>query len=133
MRKTIKINTGIILLASLIGCASQPENIKSAYISPLQYSDYSCKQLGMEMARVTRRLSDISGVQEDEATGDAVAMGVGLVVFWPALFFLAGDDVEEEVSRLKGEYEAVEIAIIQKECENYAAIAQAKNKRIEQK
>lgn len=40
-------------------------------------------------------------------------MGVGLVLFWPALFFLAGDDQKEELARLKGEYEALEKASIQ--------------------
>ncbi|MEA3643102.1 MAG: hypothetical protein VBE63_24640 [Lamprobacter sp.] len=43
-------------------------------------------------------------------------MGVGLVLFWPALFFLAGDDQKEELSRLKGEYEALQQAAIRQDC-----------------
>jgi hypothetical protein len=42
--------------------------------------------------------------------------GVGLVVFWPALFFLAGDDQKEALARLKGEYEALQAAAIRKDC-----------------
>ena len=30
-------------------------------------------------------------MQNQKATGDAVAMGVAVVVFWPALFLLKGD------------------------------------------
>ncbi len=63
-------------------------------------------------------MQEVSGIQDREATSDAVVMGVGLVLFWPALFFLAdGGDREQEVARLKGEVEAVEQAAIQKECE----------------
>lgn len=48
----------------------------------------------------------MGGAQKQQATNDAVAMGVGLVLFWPALFCLAGgNDRKEELSRLKGEYE----------------------------
>jgi hypothetical protein len=40
-----------------------------------------------------------------------------LILFWPALFFLAsGDDKKAELAHLKGEYEALEHAAIQKNC-----------------
>ncbi len=59
----------------------------------------------------------MGGAQKQQATNDAVAMGVGLVLFWSALFCLAGgNDRKEELSRLKGEYDALEQAAIQKSC-----------------
>ena len=102
--------------ALLSACSSSPDSISGAYVSPLEYSTYSCNQLAQELRRVARRVAEVSGHQSDEATGDAVALGVGLVVFWPALFFMIGDDREEELERLKGEAEAVEQAAIQKDC-----------------
>jgi len=69
------------------------------------------------MRRIGRRVAEVTGVQGSTATGDAVAMGVGLVIFWPALFFISSSDREEELIRLKGEAEAVEQAIIQKDCQ----------------
>lgn len=101
---------------ALTGCAKSSKNIQAAYVSPLQYQDYSCKQIGMEISRVSRKVSEISGQQDKQASNDAVAMGVGLVIFWPALFFLIGDDKKEEIARLKGEYDALEQAAIQKNC-----------------
>lgn len=98
------------------GCASRPESIESAYVSPLEYQDYSCSQLGQELRRIGRKVQEVAGDQSGQATGDAVAMGVGLVIFWPALFFLIGDDRAEELARLKGESEAVEQAAIAKDC-----------------
>jgi len=98
-------------------CASKPEDIAPTYVSPLQYEQYTCDQLGAEAARLSGRAAEISGVQQKKASGDAVAMGVSLILFWPAIFFIKGKGAtESEVARLKGEMEAVERAAIQKNC-----------------
>ncbi|WP_435641787.1 hypothetical protein [Micavibrio aeruginosavorus] len=101
----------------ITACAPHSEDIKAAYVSPMHYEDFSCKQIRSEMMRVSRKVQEISGVQDDQATGDSVALGVGLVLFWPALFFMIGDDQKEEISRLKGEYDALEQSAIQKNCD----------------
>ena len=80
----------------------------------------------MEMQRVGRRVNEVAGVQDAEATKDSVAMGIGLIVFWPALFFMIGKDQEQELSRLKGEFEALEQAAIQKDCNVANEIAEAR-------
>ena len=90
------------------GCSSSPEKISAAYVSPIQYSPYDCDQIGMELIRVNRKVVEVSGVQKKAADRDALAMGVGLLLFWPALFILAGSDHSDELARLKGEYEALE-------------------------
>ena len=115
MRQTT-ISLAVILCLLISGCASSPDSIEAAYVSPLEYQSYDCDQLGQEMRRVGRKVQEVTGHQDDEATGDTVAMGVGLVIFWPALFFLIGSDREEELARLKGEAEAVEQAAIGKNC-----------------
>ena len=45
-------------------------------------------------------------------------MGVGLVLFWPALFFLEGGDGPEaaEYAQLKGDFEALRSASVAKSC-----------------
>jgi len=106
-----KITSLVLLCAFAIsGCAQRSEGIKATYVSPMQYQSYDCKQIEMEINRVSRRVSEVTGQQDSQANKDAVAMGVGLVLFWPALFFLIGDDKKEELGRLKGEYEALEQA-----------------------
>jgi hypothetical protein len=46
-----------------------------------------------------------------------VATGVGIVLFWPALFFIKGEGASAgEVARLKGEMDAIEQASIRKNC-----------------
>lgn len=115
----------------LTGCASKSKDIKATYVSPIEYQNYSCSQIGKELKRVNRRLIDVSGAQDDIAGNDAVAMGVGLVLFWPSLFFIAGDDQKEEVGRLKGEYDALEQAAIEKDCDISKDIEKARQAREE--
>jgi hypothetical protein len=108
----------ILLISCLFlsACASKSENIRASYVSPLQYSDYSCKQIKAEIGRVGRKMNEVAGVQDDIAGDDAVAMGVGLVLLWPALFFIESDDQHVELARLKGEFDALEQVAIQKNC-----------------
>ena len=114
MKKTLTAATVILLFFG--GCAKKADEVSAAYVSPLQYQNYSCKQLQTEMARVGTKVSEVAGIQNKTANKDAAAMTVGLIVFWPALFFLAGGDKEEELGRLKGEYEALQRAANEKEC-----------------
>ena len=103
----------------LQGCATPPEKIATAHVSPVQYSNYDCEQIAMEMKFVSRRANDLYYDLKDEADTDATQMGVGLVLFWPTLFFLeGGDDARAgEYARLKGEREALEDAATMKKCD----------------
>lgn len=84
---------------------------------PMQYEDYSCKQISQELQRVSQRTMQLGGQIDEKADRDSVQMGVGLVLFWPTLFFIDGDGAEtHEYARLKGEFEALEKVAIQKNC-----------------
>ena len=101
----------------LSGCAEKSENIQASYVSPIQYSGFSCKQLSEEGARLSARAAQVAGVQDKNAQSDAVATGVSLVLFWPALFFIGGNkENAAELARLKGEMEALEKASIARNC-----------------
>jgi hypothetical protein len=101
----------------LTGCAEKSANVQGSYVSPITYESYSCRQLAEEASRLSSRASEISGVQDKNATKDAVVTGVSLVVFWPAAFFIHGNKGNSaELARLKGEKDAVEQAIIRKDC-----------------
>lgn len=115
-KTTLKHTSALLALAMVAGCSTPPDKISASYVSPMQYSDYSCTQIKGELQRVQRQLVQVTGAQKKHADNDAVAMGVGLVLFWPALFFLAGDDQKEELARLKGEYEALQQEAIRKDC-----------------
>lgn len=54
----------VALAAALAGCASSSSEIKAAYVSPLQYQNLNCPQIGQEMERVSRHASEAAGVQD---------------------------------------------------------------------
>ena len=106
-----------LLCCSLAGCASSSSEITPHYVSPIQYHALSCQQLAAEGARVSQRANQLAGVQDEKSTNDAIATGVGAVLFWPSLFFIKGDgQTAAELGRLRGEFEAIEQASIQKNC-----------------
>ncbi len=103
--------------ATLAGCASSSSDIRAAYVSPLQYNNLTCEQLGLEAERVSARAADVAGIQDQKSTNDAVATGVAVVLFWPAAFFIKGDGpTATELARLKGEFETIEKVSSQKGC-----------------
>ena len=117
MMKKTRNGTAIIAAAALItACATSSENITAQYVSPAQYNSLNCQQIEAEMIRVGNQARSVAGVQDSKATSDAVATGIGALVFWPALFFLVGGDKEQELAQLKGERQALEQVAIQKEC-----------------
>ncbi len=107
------------IAAILGGCATAGKDIASTYVSPMQYSNYDCDQLRQEMSRVHGRVSQLTGRLDEAASNDKAIMGVGMILFWPALFALGGTKQQEaELSRLKGEYDALQSASTNKKCSN---------------
>lgn len=113
-----------VLLVS--GCATSSKDIVGAYVSPTQYQSYDCGQLTEEANRIRIRVSQLGGRLDEAASNDKAIVGVGLVLFWPALFFLGGTKQQEaEYARLRGEYDALEQAAIQKRCTSAPGTASA--------
>lgn len=112
----------ILLLAAasvvaISGCAKRADEVAAAYVSPLQYENYTCPQIAEEAQRISARAAQAAGIQDHKATQDAVVTTVGVIVLWPVLFALNGDDAQTaELARLRGEAEAIEQAAIKKKC-----------------
>lgn len=104
-------------LFALGACADKSDQIAASYVSPTIYQGMSCQQLAIEAQSVANRAAAASAAQDKKASNDAVAVGVGTVLFWPALFFIKGDGAQAaEVARLKGEMQAIETANTIKNC-----------------
>ena len=72
----------------------------------------------LEMENVSHRTSALYQHLKKERNADNWQTGVGLVLFWPALFFLEGGDGPEaaDYAQLKGEYTALQEAAVQHNC-----------------
>jgi len=102
----------------LTGCATSPDKMGATDVSPIQYQKYDCEQIGSESDRIGRRVNVLYDQLKAESKADAWQAGIGIVLFWPALFFLEGGDGPQatEYRQLKGEYEALQRTSSQKKC-----------------
>ena len=124
LKRPVCLAVAISILSA--GCATASKDISSAYVSPMQYQSYDCEQITAEVQRVHGRVTQLGGRLDEAASNDKAIMGVGLILFWPALFALGGTKQQEaEYGRLKGEYDALHQASIQKKCKGAVANAPA--------
>ena len=128
VKKIICISITILFIS---GCSQKADKISPVYTSPLIYQHYSCDQIRQELLRVNSRVLEVTGQQDSAANKDAAAFAVGMILFWPALFFMVGGDKKEELGRLKGECEALEKCAIEKECSIVAELEDARKQKEE--
>ena len=107
------------LSASIVlsGCATASKDITPTYTSPMQYQAYDCDQLASESQRIQARVVQLGGRLDTAASNDKAIAGVGVILFWPALFALGGTKQQEaDYGRLRGEYDAVQQSAVIKKC-----------------
>jgi hypothetical protein len=115
MRKVVALLVSSCL-AIPAGCATASKDVTPAYVSPLQFQSYDCQQIAAEAARLQVRVQDLGGRLDQANTNDKVLVAVGVVLFWPALFFVGNKNQEAEFARLKGEYDALQQQAVQRKC-----------------
>lgn len=115
MRVTVVAAVSVSILLS--ACATASKDISAVYTSPLQYQAYDCEQLASEAQRIQARVNQLSGRLDTAAANDKAIAGVGVLLFWPALFALGGTKQQEaDYGRLRGEYDAVHQSAILRRC-----------------
>lgn len=103
--------------AMLASCAQKTSHVEAAYTPTALYENLTCEQLLREGWAVSNRAHSAIGKQNRHRVEDDVAVTAGLLVFWPALFFVHGNDATTaELAQLKGEMEAIERASEEKRC-----------------
>jgi hypothetical protein len=106
-----------VVLATLVGCATSPEDIRATSVSPLRYSSHNCDQIIQEAAYVEEEVNALYHNLKKKADNDAAQMGAGIFL-WPFLLGLEGGDGPEaaDYARFKGEHRALRTAAISKSC-----------------
>lgn len=128
MRTALAPIVAVVAVASALlqGCASSSKDIAPAYVTPMQYQAHDCAQLGAELQRIQVRVTQLGGRLDEAARNDKAIAGVGVLLFWPALFALGGTKEQEaEYARLKGEHEAIVHTAVMKRCPGAVAMAPA--------
>jgi hypothetical protein len=116
----------LAIAISVQGCATTSQDVTTTYVSGVQYQNYDCQQIAAETARIQSRIVEVGGRLDQAAANDKSIAGVGMILFWPALFALGGTKAQEaEFGRLKGEYQALEQVSTQKRCQAGGIVAAA--------
>lgn len=118
MRGLMYLAASVFVLAA---CSKGSDDIAATYVSPAVYNEYTCSQIQQEIIRVNTQVNQMAGKLDDNRETDEAVTAAGIILFWPALFFLGGTKEEEaEFARLKGEFNALEQVSIQKDCAGLA-------------
>ena len=112
----------LVVITIMSACSNKTEEIRPAYTSPLHYQNYSCAQINDEVSRIVTRLGEISDIQDNSAQWDSAAMGLAVIAFTPGLLLISKADHHEEIKKLKGKFEALEIASLKKKCINSSTL-----------
>lgn len=106
----------VMVALAVTGCATNSKDIASSYQSPLMYQGHDCTQIAAEAVRIQAKMRQIGGRLDEAASNDKILVA-GSLLLWPTLFFLGGTKQQEsEYAAIKGQYDAVQQAAIDKKC-----------------
>ncbi len=78
--------TCLLLSVALAGCASRALDAISDPSDPAQFVAWTCDAMALELERVQQRAADVAYAADPRRGNDVVALGLGVTVFWTALF-----------------------------------------------
>ncbi len=111
---------GYLLLSFALhtGCATHPNLLETKQISPTQYNEFNCEDVGLEIENVRQKAVTLNSSLSARSSLDAVQLAAATVFIIPLLVLDYGDTPEgAEFSRLKGEHEALRARANEIECQ----------------
>ena len=114
---------GLALLAAAVatllvtGCASRATDVPARPTDPAVYAGWDCARLFDERDSVQYQAADVAYAVDSVAGANMVALGLGVMVFWPALLAMQPDGPEAALlADLKGRFEALRGAADARAC-----------------
>jgi hypothetical protein len=101
----------------LAGCATRSADVKPQPASAADFAGWPCDALADETERVQQRAADVAYAVDTVVGNNLIVLSIGTTVFWPALLAMRPDGPDAaELARLKGRYEALQAAALQRQC-----------------
>lgn len=86
------------------GCASTADDVTASSVPMTRYQAFQCQQLASEFDKVSAEAASLSAQIDRNAVTERIKMGVGVVLFWPALMLMDGEtEHHRRLASLKGE------------------------------
>lgn len=118
MLQTLRVSLLLAGLLALAGCATRAVDVKPAAANPADFFTWDCDRIHDEQDAVQQRAADLAYAVDERAGNNILALGVGVTVFWPALLAMRPVGLEaEELARLKGRFEALQVALQRQGCQ----------------
>ena len=109
LSKTIALT---LLLPLLSACADQAQQTP-AYVSPLEFKNYSCKQISKEMAYVSAQMN-----QANSGSDMGTLLTAGLMAYGMSQGMAVSSSGEDpQIENMRARYNALHQASIQKNCD----------------
>ena len=101
----------------LAACATRSVDVPPQAVSPAEFATWDCSRIDEEIDLVQQRAADRAYTVDESAGNNILAMGIGLMVFWPAMLAMRSNGQDaEELARLKGRFEALRGASKKQSC-----------------
>ena len=99
------------------GCATRSVDVRPVAASRDEFVTWDCPRIDDERDLVQHRAADVAWAVDERVGNNILALGVGVTVFWPAMLAMRPDGLEHaELARLKGRFEALDAAALEKTC-----------------
>ena len=119
----LRVKPLVLALGVLLGaCASRSGDVRPLAVSAADFASWNCGRVFDEIDRLQRRAAEVAYTVDERAGNNIVALGIGLIVFWPALLAMQSEGPEaRELAALKGRDDALRRAADDKACAPPAA------------
>ncbi|MFM9889018.1 MAG: hypothetical protein ACKVOE_00015 [Rickettsiales bacterium] len=109
-----KIALIISLTTVLSGCADQSQQSQQAYVSPLEFKKYNCKQISKETAYISAQFE-----QSSSSSDLGIILNAGLMAYGMSQRYAMYNDGSEDLKAayLRAKYDALHQASIEKNCD----------------
>ncbi|MDT7836624.1 hypothetical protein [Aquabacterium sp. OR-4] len=117
-RQGVAATTAAALLCLLqTGCATHSSAVQPRPGDAAAYAGWPCERLFDELDAVQQRAADVAYAVDSRAGNNMIALGLGVMVFWPALLAMRPDGEEaQQLAELKGRFEALRAAAQTQAC-----------------
>ena len=131
------MSRGFILLAGcalalgVAGCATRAVDVRPVPANAADFMAWDCSRIDDEQDAVQQRAADVAYAVDERAGNNILALGVGVMVFWPAILAMRPAGLEaQDLAQLKGRFEALQTASRLKGCPAMSDLSTARQAQL---
>ncbi len=126
--KLFRLAPLVIALGSLTlgACASTASDVTASPVPMSAYDSFQCRELASEYRKVSDEADRLASNIDRGAMAERIKMGVGVVLFWPALLLLDGETEDHTMlASLKGKRQTLADSLKARKCDKPATTGRA--------